>query len=110
MTDSPVAANIMVLQDWPTAWQQASSSRLRRALRSSPGSIGGLRPDWGLSASIIISCPTALSGTRVTSACGTLQGVHPAKTTFIQGLEEDSCCYCTHGSHKFSAAFARPAG
>jgi hypothetical protein len=46
----------MVLQDWPTAWQHASNKRLRcaRRLSRSAGSVSGLSPDWGLSASIII--------------------------------------------------------
>src|SRR5215475_8664897 len=89
MTDSPVAANIMVLQDWPTAWQQARSRRLRWALRSSPGggSTCGLSPDWGLSASIFLFLPNR---SREAARCRREReafGVHPAKSPPDQGSE-----------------------
>src|SRR6185312_14689706 len=101
MTDSPVAANIMVLQDWPTAWQQVSSRRLRRVRRfsSSSGSASGLSPDWGFSASIICSCPTGLGVPRGAGARAATPDVVQEKRLPLKPKGEYFCCIGLRGGH-----------
>ena len=94
MTDSPVAANIMVLQDWPTAWQQVSSRRLRRVRRSSPGSgsVSGLSPDSGIQRIHYCSCPIALGMPRDAGAHRAAHDVVEEKRLRLKEKEEYFCC------------------